>query len=123
MTPERFEALTAAYGADPRRWPEDERDAALAFAAGPRAQAILARERRLDDLLDRALAPRATPQMVGRFAATPRRERVGFAAQAAALAAAALLGLFVGWSAPTPAEQLNDDDPWDVVMLDAWDEG
>ncbi|MDO9586399.1 MAG: hypothetical protein Q8R45_15570 [Brevundimonas sp.] len=33
MTPERFLALVAAWGADARRWPEAERAAAQAFAA------------------------------------------------------------------------------------------
>src|SRR5690606_4659776 len=33
MTAERFLTLTAAYGADRRRWPEGERAAAEAFAA------------------------------------------------------------------------------------------
>lgn len=33
MTAERFLALVAAYGADARRWPADERAAAEAFAA------------------------------------------------------------------------------------------
>lgn len=33
MTPDRFAALTAAYGADHRRWPAAEREAARAFAA------------------------------------------------------------------------------------------
>lgn len=33
MTAERFLALVAAYGADARRWPEGEREAARAFAA------------------------------------------------------------------------------------------
>ena len=40
MTPERFLALVAAYGADARRWPEAERAAARAFmAAKPDAAA------------------------------------------------------------------------------------
>ena len=36
MTPERFIALLDAYGADPQRWPEAEREAGRALAtAGP----------------------------------------------------------------------------------------
>ncbi len=31
MTPERFRQLTEIYGAEPRRWPEAEREAALAY--------------------------------------------------------------------------------------------
>lgn len=120
MTPERFEALASAYGGDLRRWPEDEREAAQAFAERrPEAQAILARERRLDELLDRAATPRATPELVARFAQAPRR-RFGFVAQLAGLAAAAALGLFVGWSAPLDSA---GDDPWDTVALGDWDEG
>jgi hypothetical protein len=39
MTPERFHTLVEAYGADPRRWPEHERDDALAWARAHRAEA------------------------------------------------------------------------------------
>ena len=39
MTSERFLALVAAYGADPRRWPDAEREAARAFAAADAATA------------------------------------------------------------------------------------
>lgn len=38
MTPERFSALLDAYGADPKRWPETERAAALAMAARASAE-------------------------------------------------------------------------------------
>jgi anti-sigma factor RsiW len=48
----RFEALVAAYGATPNRWPEEERDAAQAFAqADPRAKALLAEADSIDTLL------------------------------------------------------------------------
>ncbi|MCC8396958.1 hypothetical protein LJ656_30745 [Paraburkholderia sp. MMS20-SJTR3] len=39
MTPERFHQIVAAYGAEPRRWPEQERAAAQAWAQSHRAQA------------------------------------------------------------------------------------
>ena len=39
MTPERFHTIVEAYGADPRRWPEQERTAAQAWAAAHRAEA------------------------------------------------------------------------------------
>jgi hypothetical protein len=48
MTPERFHTLVEAYGADPRRWPQDERADALAWARAHRAQA--------DVVLEEALA-------------------------------------------------------------------
>jgi len=48
----RFEDLVAAYGATPNRWPEDERDAAEAFArSDPRARALLADADSIDALL------------------------------------------------------------------------
>lgn len=122
MRSERFEAMVAAYGAEPRRWPEEEREAALAFAATEAGAAILAAERRLDALLDEAAVPRAGRELVARVATTPLRQRAGWAAQAATLAAAAMLGLYIGWAVPTPADQLVDD-PWDTAMLVAWDEG
>lgn len=50
MKAERFQAIVEAYGADPARWPEAERDAALAHAdqAGEAAQVVLAEARALD---------------------------------------------------------------------------
>ncbi|MFP3563450.1 hypothetical protein [Paraburkholderia sp. SIMBA_030] len=39
MTPERFHQIVEAYGADPRRWPEQERAAGQAWAALHRAEA------------------------------------------------------------------------------------
>ncbi|WP_027779088.1 hypothetical protein [Paraburkholderia caledonica] len=39
MTPERFHQIVEAYGADPRRWPQQERAAAQAWANAHRAQA------------------------------------------------------------------------------------
>jgi len=48
----RFETLVAAYGATPSRWPDEERDAAQAFArADPRAAASLAEADSIDALL------------------------------------------------------------------------
>lgn len=49
----RFAALLDAYGAEPRRWPADERAQALAFAADdPGAPALLAAAATLDALID-----------------------------------------------------------------------
>jgi hypothetical protein len=39
MTPERFHQIVEAYGADPRRWPLQERAAAQAWAQSHRAEA------------------------------------------------------------------------------------
>ncbi len=52
---DRFTAIVDAYGAEPRRWPEAERDAALALAASdPRAEACLDEARVMDAMLDLA---------------------------------------------------------------------
>lgn len=39
MTPERFHQIVEAYGAEPRRWPSQERAAAQAWAQSHRAEA------------------------------------------------------------------------------------
>ena len=39
MTPERFHQIVKAYGADPRRWPMQERATAQAWAQSHRAEA------------------------------------------------------------------------------------
>jgi hypothetical protein len=54
MTEDRFRALAEAYGADLRRWPLAERDAAQAFVEANRdvAEAILDIERSLEAQLE-----------------------------------------------------------------------
>jgi len=52
VSADRFKTIVDAYGADPARWPDAERDAALALlAVDPRAVAWLDEARALDDLL------------------------------------------------------------------------
>ena len=50
MTPERFRTIVDAYGADPRRWPDEERAAAEAWAHLHRIEvdALLAESAGLD---------------------------------------------------------------------------
>ena len=56
----RLRQLAEAYGADPRRWPASEREAATAFlAASSAARDLLAAARQLDGVL--ALAPAEVP--------------------------------------------------------------
>lgn len=52
MTLTRFQQLADAYGGVVARWPEDERDAAMAMAAHPAAHDILDAASALDDTLD-----------------------------------------------------------------------
>ncbi|MEW9586562.1 hypothetical protein [Paraburkholderia sp. DGU8] len=53
MTPERFDQIVQAYGADARRWPLPERAAAQAWANShrPQAQALLREAARIDGWL------------------------------------------------------------------------
>ncbi|MCX5543312.1 hypothetical protein M3A49_28130 [Paraburkholderia sp. CNPSo 3076] len=64
MTPERFHTLVAAYGADPQRWPQHEREDALEWARAHRveANAALDEAMALDSWLSRDMVappPRA----------------------------------------------------------------
>jgi len=102
----RFEALAEAYGADRRRWPAAERDAAEVFVSAHAevARAILAQADVLDDLL--FAAPAAVPSEALRravLAAAPkaRPERPGllFWLSGAGMATAAVVGVIVGTSA------------------------
>ncbi|MFD2430767.1 hypothetical protein ACFSUK_27275 [Sphingobium scionense] len=67
MTPERFAALADAYGADLRRWPSHEQDAAQAMLATDPANArdVLARAATLDGLLDRHRVPAPSSALIG----------------------------------------------------------
>lgn len=91
MTMGRLTELLAAYGADPRRWPADERPAAEAMlAASADARALAERERELDLMLDaapdaevpaalieRLVAARPRPMAAGPAAATRQRPVAG----------------------------------------------
>jgi hypothetical protein len=115
MDLDRLEALLAAYGADPARWPAAERDAARALLA--RSAAARARRdaaARLDRLLDAVPAAAPSPALAARvLAAAPQapaaaaRRRPGrrwpyVAAAASAAAAAALLVVAVHDPGPAP---------------------
>lgn len=70
MTPERFHAIVDAYGADSRRWPAAEREAALAWSRqhGP-ADTTLADAEMLDALLACDAPPSPTPKLARRIIA------------------------------------------------------
>jgi hypothetical protein len=113
MKMERLREILDAYGADPRHWPQAERDAALSLIAGSKeAGALRNAALRLDALLDEA-APLMDLELdaaaiVARVTATsgnvhrlPVRQRgaglsVGWPSFAG-LAAAAAAGFVVGW--------------------------
>lgn len=117
----RFATLIAAYGAEPRRWPDEERDAAQAFArADARAAALLDGAADLDDLLSTHRVARPSAALhVAVLAAAPRRPP--FLAQARvwwtmlALGLAGAGGALAGSAAtaalaPVPAHMLYGPD-------------
>ena len=104
MDKARLDAIIAAYGADPRRWPETERDAAVAYAA--RESAMLEDARSLDALL--ALAPEPAPPielLAARILAarTPGARHSPLLALAACIVGGVLIGVGAGLSAPMRA--------------------
>jgi len=119
MTPQRFVALTDAYGAAIEHWPQAERAAALALIEQrePLALAALADARQLDRLLAAHVVAAPAPALVSRIVAearlVPRWQRwsrwfIGSthrvlrhdrrppAGRGASLRGAALLGMGVG---------------------------
>ncbi len=70
----RFRDLLDAFGAEPLRWPEAERDAALALLeSSAEARAALEAEARFDALLDEGPALAPSPALARRIlAATPQ---------------------------------------------------
>lgn len=96
MDRERFKAILAAYGADPRRWPEHEREAAQAFAA--QAGPALREAQAIDALLNLAPAPAPPSELL--VARLTRSARRGIDIRPLlALAACAVFGLLVGVNA------------------------
>lgn len=74
MTLARVTALIDAYGGDPARWPDDERDAALALCDTNADAARLRDEARaLDRVLAKAPDFEATPALAARVAEIPAR--------------------------------------------------
>lgn len=103
MTPEDFAKLVAIYGAEPRRWPQDQRQAAIAFAEDhpEEAATVLETARRLDEVLDGYVVPgprtnliRMIAESVPSIRATKHRLRLW--KQGASFAAVGLAGALAG---------------------------
>src|ERR1700749_1828556 len=103
MTPERFQQIVEAYGAEPRRWPQHDRAAAQAWGQSHRAEAdaLLAEAAGVDAWLaadkveppDAALLERVLDSAPVRQPAAPRR-RLWWSG--AAVAGVGLLGGVAG---------------------------
>ncbi len=115
MTPARFTELADAYGGVIARWPEEHRVEAMAMAAKPGMQAILAQADWLDAQLDdwRVEAPSAA--LRNRVAATrwiplSRRARIWWSSLGIATAlAGAIAGSVTASAAVTFDHSLADD--------------
>ncbi len=129
MNAERFETLTSAYGADLRRWPAAERDAAVGFVAADkvRAERILFEARQVDAALDASLAPRishALRDAILAGAPQPRPERKPFfdfgrwVVAGAALACACVVGVLAGAGA---VQRITADAQADALIADVAD--
>ena len=126
MTTDRLKALTEAYGADQRRWPQAEREAARAIVArdGDAARVLLSDADRIDAALDASPRPVVSTALRDRVLAsaiaaglTPRQARriwdrlvVWFAA---GWAAAACAGVVAGVNLTS---HLTADDQTDAVL-------
>jgi hypothetical protein len=88
----RFKQVVDAYGAEPGRWPADERKRLLAFAASSsHARAHWAQAGRLDDALSKHASPPVSPDLADRLIdllpeAAERRKPVSNRSRAAAMA-------------------------------------
>ncbi|WP_321813310.1 MULTISPECIES: hypothetical protein [unclassified Paraburkholderia] len=124
MTPERFHTLVEAYGADPRRWPQDERADALAWARAHRTQAdaVLQEALALDAWLARDLVAPPSRALVEQIVASApvavpvqakpdRAKRKRFWWSGAAFAGVGIAGALAGAMAMSmllPANTLNN---------------
>lgn len=131
MTPERFRQIIAAYGAEPQRWPDVERNAAQAFVSGnSEAQAMLEQEASLDRVLGAYRVAPAGSALVGAIVASARpRRRLSWTliGKGLGLAGAGLAGAVAGaflMMAHAPSVPVTDDDDgpiltsFDVVVSD-----
>jgi len=117
MTLERFRALAASYGADLRRWPQDEVDQARELLAGSeQARGLLEEEGVLDAAIERAeRAPaggeaaalgRLRSALAARIA-EPRGWRIGWLGFVASGAVAIAAGVFVGAMYDKPPQKVT----------------
>jgi hypothetical protein len=122
----RLRAVIAAYGADPERWPAEDRDPLRTLVAtSTEAEAIVAAELPLDRALNllespapsAALTARLSRWPLPRAADAPRRRAGIWSVMPVAAAAAAAVALTIGWlawiarpddPAPTPAAPAGD---------------
>lgn len=127
----RFKQVVDAYGAEPGRWPADERKRLLAFAASSsHARAHWAQAGQLDDALNKHASPPTSPDLADRLddmlpEFTQRRRPVPNRPRAAAMALSfavlAIAAAWLGgrnWSGETPDHETVQPLE-EFVLLDA----
>lgn len=141
MTLERLTQLINAYGSDPRRWPEAERAAAVLLLRSPEARRVQTEARALDDLLDIVVPAPAGEELRCRIQdrvhlrptpVTPAHPLPiwyfrSWWPQAAALAAAVVLGFLIGARVlPAQSEKAVEVEVGDWLfgtgMMDGWEQ-
>lgn len=107
MDERRFRDILDAYGAEPRRWPERERAAALAFLRDhPQAEQWRTEAAALDAALDEAPPARPSDLLARRVLATaPRTAAPAPRFAGAALAAALAVGVLLGFGGVRAGEE------------------
>jgi hypothetical protein len=136
----RFIQIVNAYGSDPKRWPESERDAAITFSQRGAAQDILRREESFDAALDQIKAPEPSDLLKARILKTAKaappiannraKARPVFIRRFAAIAAVVIMAITVtlstgvlgiGSDLEEPLYETADD--FIIADMDAfWDE-
>lgn len=103
MTPERFAELVDIYGAEPRRWPEAQRQSAVAFMENrpEEVEPVLRAARKLDAILDRYVVPGPGARLIGVIMESAplvrtAARRVQLWRQGASFAAVGLAGALAG---------------------------
>jgi hypothetical protein len=117
MNRTRFDQIVASYGADPRRWPAHERDAAVAFAQSEGVD--LSESRAIDALLDCAPSPEAPGELLQARILRARRPAVRRMPVGWALAACMLGGVLVGYGAGLNAPVSRAQQPDVDALIDA----
>jgi anti-sigma factor RsiW len=122
MSLERFQAIVAAYGAEPDAWPEAERVQARRFCERhPEAARVLAEAREIDTFLAQAPPAIASDALKAKILASapqPRgAARLGRWLPAGAIAASLIVGVLAAWPLleTQRGPDLSDEAAWEAL--------
>lgn len=122
----RVRDILAAYGADPARWPDGERDAALAAVSATPALAIaLETERRTDAIIRRASDAAPSAAFLGKaLAGAPSRARRPVLSPwmlAGATAAVLVVAVSASWQIQHQSMMRDADEAVELLITDIGD--